>query len=263
MSLYKRFKAFLDKAFRLIPHSEEATALRDEMLDSLMSKANEYRDSGRSDDDVFSIAVDALGDYASAINSLKRHPLNVIRDPGFQRRVLLKISVVLLAVTVYLVFSAVFDMWGTLALIIFPTLAAALYIWSTAEVLYRNFKFHRHATSGLIISGYAVIFMTALFFILWAGARVPAKYAWLAFSYLPLCFSVINIVSRKVLRGKRITYFHWCSVVMTACVAAFLTSAMITGLWHPLWIITILGVVVCGFLGVVKLSAKIRTQDNR
>lgn len=263
MSLFQRFKAFLDKAFRLVPSSEEARALRDEMLDSLMSKANEYAGMGVDDDIVFERCVEALGDYTSAINSLKRHPINVIKDPRFQRRVLLKVSVALLAVTVYLIFSAVFGLWGKLALIIFPTLVAGLYIWSTAEVLYRNFKLNRHATTSLILSGYAVILDVALFFIIWLACGVPAKYAWVVFPYIPLCITAVCMLVRSLLRHKRIPFITWCVLIMSACVAAFLTSAMITGLWHPLWIITVLGVVVCGFLEVIRLSRKISDRENR
>lgn len=262
MSLYERFKAFLNKAFKLVPKSDEAQALRDEMLDSLMSKANEYAGMGVDDDIVFERCVEALGDYASAINSLKRHPINVIRDPRFQRRVLLKVSVALFAVTVYLIFSAVFNLWGTLALIIFPTLVAGLYIWSTAEVLHRNFKLKRHSTTSLILCGYAVILITALFFIIWAVCGVSAKFAWVVFPYIPVLCSVITMIVRRVLRKKKIYFFSWCVLIMSLCVAVFLTAGMLTGLWHPLWIITVLGLVICGFMEVWRLSGRIRTEDD-
>lgn len=262
MSLYERFKAFLNKAFRLVPMSDEARALRDEMLDSLMSKANEYAGMGIDDDIVFERCVDALGDYTSAINSLKRHPINVVKDPRFQRRVLLKISVALFAVTVYLIFSAVFNLWGTLALIIFPTLLAGLYVWSTVEVLIRNFKLKRHATTALILCGYAVIVIAALFFIIWVPCGVPAKFSWVVFPYIPVACSIIAISVRRFLRNKRVPFIAWCVLIMSISIAVFLTAGMLTGLWHPLWIITMLGVVLCGFLAVWKLSGRIRTEDQ-
>ena len=45
MSFLERFKAYLDKQFRLVPMSKEAAELRDSMLGDLMSRAMDLKQS--------------------------------------------------------------------------------------------------------------------------------------------------------------------------------------------------------------------------
>ena len=99
MTLLERFKAYLSSQFKLVPPGREAAELREEMLGNLMSHAMELKAEGIPDDEVYTRCIEALGDYTEAINALRGKPLQVVRDPKFQRSVLLLVTFSLLCVT--------------------------------------------------------------------------------------------------------------------------------------------------------------------
>ena len=150
MTLLERFKAYLSSQFKLVPPGREAAELREEMLGNLMSHAMELKAEGIPDDEVYTRCIEALGDYTEAINALRGKPLQVVRDPKFQRSVLLLVTFSLLCVTAYILMGILGDLWAVGAYTIFPAMAIAMYVFATASVLKRNIRF----------SAYGVVFRT-------------------------------------------------------------------------------------------------------
>ena len=257
MTLLERFKAYLSSQFKLVPPGREAAELREEMLGNLMSHAMELKAEGIPDDEVYTRCIEALGDYTEAINALRGKPLQVVRDPKFQRSVLLLVTFSLLCVTAYILMGILGKLWAVGAYTIFPAMAIAIYVFATASVLKRNIRFRKHYTTDLILITYGAILLTALFFVLWLACKVSPAVAWVSFVYIPVWALLSVIFTTMFFRRRKVWLIIWIALVMMTSVAVFLTAAAVTGMWHPLWIIVVVGALACGFASVFALNAKI------
>lgn len=258
MSFLERFKAYLDKQFRLVPPSKEAAELREAMLGDLMSRAMDLKEAGHlTDDEIYNKCIDSLGDYTYMLNELRLKPLDTVKSPGFQRSVLLALTVVLFAVVLYLILGVLLDgFWGVGAYTIFPTMALVLYIAFTARVLDKNIRFKKHYTTDIIIFSYGVIAALALFFALWLLGGISPGRTWVSFTYLPFWALFSVALTTFLFRKKK----PWALIVpgfVALGVPVYLTAAVHTGLWHPLWIIVVVSVLIALVAAILMLNAKI------
>ena len=254
--MINRFKAYLDKTFKYLPYTVEADELREEMLSGLMERAEDLRSEGKSEEEIFTICVESLGDYTEAIKALKRSPLALLRDTKVQRGLLGVVCFILSCVVTYLTLGVTLNYWGEGALIIFPTMAVIIYFFIAGSMLVRNVKFGRHFTSGVLIASVLVIFDVALFFILWECGVAP-KFGWVVFPYIPFLIVIAHLIARGYLRKKRIYFISYVLLVFTSVTAVYLTASMISGLWHPLWILFVVAFLITSVWGVVIISKRL------
>ncbi len=263
MNFLERFKAYLDKQFKLVPPSKEAAELREAMLGDLMSRAMDLKESGGlNDDEIYDKCIESSGDYSPMLNELRMKPLQTVKSPRFQRGVLVSLTIVLFAVVTYLILGvALKGFWGVGAYTIFPTMAIALYAVFTARVLEHNIKLKRHYTTDIIIFSYGVIAALALFFVLWlAGGISPAK-TWVSFTYLPFWALFSVALTTYLFRKKSVSVLSALAFV-TLGVPVYLTSAVATGMWHPLWIIIVVAVLIGLVYAIFRLSGKIKKSES-
>lgn len=260
--MINRFKAYIDKTFKILPYTREAMELREEILAGLMERAEELKAENLSDDEIFVRCIDSLGDYTEAINALKKHPFAVFRDAKFLRLLLSILSFALCSVITYILCGVLGSLWGKAALIIFPSMGIIIYFMVTASILRSNIKLRKHLTSGVIIASYFAIYVVAMFFILWAGVGLPAKFCWVVFPYISAFAILAHMITMGYLRKKKIWLVAWIAFIMCLSVAVYLTAAMITGMWHPLWIIILIAAVASVLLCILKLNKAIEVKSE-
>ncbi len=262
MSFLERFKSYLKNLFKLVPPSKEAAELREAMLGDLMSRAMDLKETGLyTDDEIYNKCIESLGDYQPVLNELRLKPLAAVKSPGFQRGVLTILSVTLFSVVLYLILSVVIDnFWGVGAYTIFPLTAIALIVIGSIAPLERCIKLRRPLTLFLILSVYSVILGTAMFFILWLGAGISPGKTWVSFTYIPFLLAVSVAIATKV--AKKSLLLPVLSAVPALAVPVYLTASVITGLWHPLWIIILAGVLVDIVILIVFLNRKISLKEK-
>ncbi len=250
----EKFTAYLDQTFNHVPYSKAALELREEILSNLLERAEELKADGVPIDEIFSICIDGLGDYTEAINALKRKPVDFVKDTKMWASILFVISFVLTSVLVYVVLGFTLKLWGKGALIIFPSMLGTLFVvWSIMRLI-RNVKLGKHAVSGVVLAFNVILYITALFFILWGALGVKAKYAWTVFTYIPLGVLVVHVLTQKYLRRRRVYLIVWMAMVLFICLPIFLTVSTFTGLWHPLWLIMVGGVICDIFILGIMLT---------
>ena len=254
MSFLERFKSYLKNLFKLVPPSKEAAELREAMLGDLMSRAMDLKETGLyTDDEIYNKCIESLGDYQPVLNELRLKPLAAVKSPGFQRGVLTILSVTL--------FSVVIDnFWGVGAYTIFPLTAIALIVIGSIAPLERALKLRRPLTLFSILSVYSVILGTAMFFILWLGAGISPGKTWVSFTYIPFLLAVSVAIATKV--AKKSLLLPVLTAVPALTVPVYLTASVITGLWHPLWIIILAGVLVDIVILIVFLNRKISLKEK-
>ena len=114
----------------------------------------------------------------------------------------------------------------------------------------------------MITASILVIFDTALFFILWECGIAP-KHGWLVFTYIPFLITISHFITRGYLRKKKLYFISYIALIFSIVTPVYLTSSMLTGLWHPLWILFVVAVLITliGLLSIL-LFKKVE-QKNR
>ncbi len=253
-----KFNAYLDETFKHLPYSKGARDLKEEMLANLLERAEELKQEGLLEEEIYTVCIESLGDYTEAINALKRKPNDFIRDTKMWGNLLFVICFILCSVVVYVCLGVFMGIWGKGALIVFPSMLGVIFITYSILRLNRNIKLKRHAVSGVIIALNIILYITALFFILWGAVGVKAKYAWTVFTFIPLGVTVAHLITQKLLRGKKIWLITWLLLIVVIALPIFLTVSMFSALWHPLWIIMVIAVIVDVFILSVYLLKKRR-----
>lgn len=262
MSFLERFKSYLKNLFKLVPPSKEAAELREAMLGDLMSRAMDLKETGLyTDDEIYNKCIESLGDYQPVLNELRLKPLAAVKSPGFQRGLLSILTVALFAVVLYLVLAvSIPGFWGVGAYTIFPIAAVGILVIATATPLQRAFKLKRPFIAFGILSTYSAILCLGLFFILWLGAGISPGKTWVSFTYIPFLLAVSVAIATKV--AKKSLLLPVLSAVPALAVPVYLTASVITGLWHPLWIIILAGVLVDIVILIVFLNRKISLKEK-
>lgn len=262
MSFLERFKSYLKNLFKLVPPSKEAAELREAMLGDLMSRAMDLKETGLyTDDEIYNKCIESLGDYQPVLNELRLKPLAAVKSPGFQRGLLSILTVALFAVVLYLVLAvSIPGFWGVGAYTIFPIAAVGILVIATATPLQRAFKLKRPFIAFGILSTYSAILCLGLFFILWLGAGISPGKTWVSFTYIPFLLAVSVAIATKV--AKKSLLLPVLSAVPALAVPVYLTASVITGLWHPLWIIILAGVLVDIVILIAFLNRKISLKEK-
>ena len=262
MSFLERFKSYLKNLFKLVPPSKEAAELREAMLGDLMSRAMDLKETGLyTDDEIYNKCIESLGDYQPVLNELRLKPLAAVKSPGFQRGLLSILTVALFAVVLYLVLAvSIPGFWGVGAYTIFPIAAVGILVIATATPLQRAFKLKRPFIAFGILSTYSAILCLGLFFILWLGAGISPGKTWVSFTYIPFLLAVSVAIATKV--AKKSLLLPVLAAVPALAVPVYLTASVITGLWHPLWIIILAGVLVDIVILIVFLNRKISLKEK-
>ena len=257
MNFLERFKTYLRSLFKLVPPTKEAAELREAMLGDLMSRAMDLKESGGlTDDEIYEKCIESIGDYQPMLNELRMKPLESVRSPLFQRGLLSVLTITLFAVVLYLVLAVSIEgFWGVGAYTVFPIAAVAIIAVATANPLQRAFRLKRPVIAAGILSLYSVILCTALFFVLWLAVGISPGKTWVSFTYIPLSIAISVAVATKI--AKKSLFIPLLIAVPAAAVPIYLTAAVATGLWHPLWIIILVGLLADILLLIFRINRKI------
>lgn len=257
MNFLERFKTYLRSLFKLVPPTKEAAELREAMLGDLMSRAMDLKESGGlTDDEIYEKCIESIGDYQPMLNELRMKPLESVRSPLFQRGLLSVLTITLFAVVLYLVLAVSIEgFWGVGAYTVFPIAAVAIIAVATANPLQRAFRLKRPVIAAGILSLYSVILCTALFFVLWLAVGISPGKTWVSFTYIPFLIAISVAVATKI--AKKSLFVPLLIAVPAAAVPIYLTAAVATGLWHPLWIIILVGLLADILLLIFRINRKI------
>ena len=257
MNFLERFKTYLRSLFKLVPPTKEAAELREAMLGDLMSRAMDLKESGGlTNDEIYAKCIESIGDCQPMLNELRMKPLESVRSPLFQRGLLSVLTITLFAVVLYLVLAVSIEgFWGVGAYTVFPIAAVAIIAVATANPLQRAFRLKRPVIAAGILSLYSVILCTALFFVLWLAVGISPGKTWVSFTYIPFLIAISVAVATKI--AKKSLFVPLLIAVPAAAVPIYLTAAVATGLWHPLWIIILVGLLADILLLIFRINRKI------
>ncbi len=261
--LLEKFKKYLDKVFRPLPDSKEVRDFREELLGNLMSNAIDMQKEGYEEDEIYEKCVNNLGDYREHIRALSGNPIAVVRDARVQKSVIYTIMFILTCVVAYILVGLfVPGGWAVGAYTIFPAMAIVIYLYYTGNILIRNFALKKHATTGVIFASYYIFAVLLVFLNMILVFDLPAAKSWVVFPSYGMAIMAIHI-GMQFLRGKKPALSAYMALINFTAVEAYLITAVLTGLWHPYWIIAVAGFVVSTFVLLLKQIRKIDEREAR
>lgn len=256
--LYNRFREYLNKQFRNMPDSREVNDFREELLGNLMSRAMELKeDKSLTEDEIFAKCIESLGDYSDTMRKLSGNPINALRDKRLHRDVLYGLTFALLCVIGYIVSAFLTERWGLLAICIFPAMGVILYLYFTVKAVLHNSVTNRHGKTGLILTTYTVLITLAAFFLTAFATPVGPGRAWVITTFIPFFVLAALMFNRVFFKKRNIPAILAVCAIASLSVSVFLLVAVITGIWHPTWLIVLAGPISALLAGIIHISKKL------
>jgi len=89
----EKFKSYVEKIFANAPKTKKADDLKEEIISNLLDKYNDLKETGKTDEESYNIAISNIGDISELVNNLKeRDVLNIARNEERRKKSALFIS---------------------------------------------------------------------------------------------------------------------------------------------------------------------------
>ena len=238
-----RFKRYLEREFRAIKPTKAAYEKREEMLTQLLEKEQDLRIKGMIDDDlIYDMCIDSLGDVRQNLIDFENRSKKV---KTAKRNVLLgfiiSVAFVVIIVAAYLITSfALGNAWGKTWLIIVGGIFFGAACASTlGAVLLMKKKKYLIAQLFLDLD---IVLLTVFVFLVLQILFGFSK-SWLAFLVMPVILIGVLAVMLD-LSGTKLKYLGYGAFVEIFCVMLYIILGITMGLWHPYWILCLVGIII-------------------
>lgn len=132
-----------------------------------------------------------------------------------------------------------------------------------------NGKTFLEKVSGAVCATVVLISLSIYFFIgilysLWSPCWVIIPISALSCGIISIIFNLFDAEKKqqKLARGEKIYIGSACGMVMLSCIIVYLLIGSILNLWHPYWIILILGLSFCGIVGAFGEVYKYKNSNK-
>lgn len=238
-----RFKRYLEREFRAIKPTKAAYEKREEMLTQLLEKEQDLRIKGMTDDDlIYDMCIDSLGDVRQNLIDFENRSKKV---KTAKRNVLLglviSVAFVVIIVAAYLITSfALGNAWGKTWLIIVGGIFFGAACVSTlgAALLMKKKKY---LIAQLFLDLDIVLLTVFVFLVL--QILFGFNKSWIAFLVMPVILIGVLAVMLD-LSGTKLKYLGYGAFVEIFCVMLYIILGITMGLWHPYWILCLVGIII-------------------
>ena len=238
-----RFKRYLEREFRAIKPTKAAYEKREEMLTQLLEKEQDLRIKGMTDDDlIYDMCIDSLGDVRQNLIDFENRSKKV---KTAKRNVLLgliiSVAFVVIIVAAYLITSfALGNAWGkTWLIIVGGIFFGAACVSTLGAVLLMKKKKYLIAQLFLDLD---IVLLTVFVFLVLQILFGFSK-SWLAFLVMPVILIGVLAVMLD-LSGTKLKYLGYGAFVEIFCVMLYIILGITMGLWHPYWILCLVGIII-------------------
>ncbi|MBO4694781.1 MAG: hypothetical protein J5656_02485 [Clostridia bacterium] len=238
-----RFKRYLEREFRAIKPTKAAYELREEMLTQLLEKAQDLKIKGMTDDDlIYDMCIDSLGDvrqnlidFENRSKKVKTAKRNVVLG------LIISVAFVITIVAAYLITSfAIGNAWGKTWLILVGGIFFGAAAVSTlfGAILIKKKKY----LIAQIFVDIDIVLLTVFVFLVLQILFGFSK-SWLAFLVMPVILIGVLAVMLD-LSGTKLKYLGYGAFVEIFCVMLYIILGITMGLWHPYWILCLVGIII-------------------
>ncbi len=257
VEMKEQFKKYLEEQFRKIRPTQAAMEYREETLKSLLDRAQELKIKGIEDEElVYLMCIDELGDFEQVLkefdqkeietNSAKRH---------ISRSAIISIATIVLLSLAYVAIGVIAQIWHPTWLIIVGGIFASIIV-TVACAVPKLLKDKKYAPIRIIVAGSEVLVSVFVFLILQLVAKIAGSY--MVFLAMVAIIVGVDTVLAFAFENK----LRWIELpvfVEIFAVMLFVLLGLNVRIWHPTWLLCLVGVVfaiveIVAFL--VKRNAK-------
>lgn len=253
----ERFKAYLEEQFRTIRPTAAAMKYREQTLVELLERAQDLKIKGIDDEElVYLTCIDELGDFKATLKEFDEKEVEV---KATKRKIgvgaVLSLALVLILTITYLVVGVVTHLWHPTWLIMVGGLfaGAGVGILACAIKLIKKKKFIPVRFMAMLVEIMASVFV---FLVLQLVFHLNGS--WMTFlAMVALIMGVDTAIA--FLTSSKVKWFELPLFVEIFAVMLFVILGIVTRVWHPMWLLCLVGVV----FAVIELVVFVEIRHNR
>ena len=253
----ERFKAYLEEQFRTIRPTAAALKYREQTLVELLERAQELKIKGIDDEElVYLTCIDELGDFKATLKEFDEKEVEV---KATKRKIgvgaVLSLALIPILTVTYLVVGFVTHLWHPTWLIMVGGLfaGAGVGILAGAIKLIKKKKFIPVRFMAMLVEIMASVFV---FLVLQLVFHLNGS--WMTFlAMVALIMGVDTAIA--FLTSSKVKWFELPLFVEIFAVMLFVILGIVTGMWHPMWLLCLVGVV----FAVIELVVFVVKRHNR
>lgn len=259
--MLQRFRSFLELQFRDIVPNRESEEYKEELLSSLIDRANAMKEEGETDEDViYHTCIEKLGDFKENFNSFKKVPK--IKKAARLTLNILAIAAVytLIVLAAFLIVSFTVGPWSKTWLII--VCGALLGIAALFIYLCVIARLTKHFGAMRFLVALILTLSVLITFLIFSVLENAWSISWLLFLFLPILLTGADLICTISVESKR-AIASLVTFIMVACTLVYVILG-ITGYlaWHPCWLIPVVAAIVDVIIIIVAI--RVRTvRSNR
>ena len=259
-----RFKRYLEEAFKSISPTQAAMELRKQTLRDMMARAQELRIKGMTDEELIFDTV--LEDYEDLGEKLKEFEKKEVAVKSAKRTVLLGFVV---SVTVALLLSLTYVLVGALTHVWHPTwliMVGGIFLGVGVIFVLVGIKAvtkERYLVLRLLVALCEVMIAVFVFLLLQIVFALP--YSWMTFLAMVALICGVDTAT-SFFTNSKIKWLELPVFVEVFAVMLFVTlGILVTGFWHPGWILCLAGIVfaLAELICFVAIRNKKKSQEEQ
>ncbi len=256
--MLKKFNEYLSKEFKGLPKSREVNDFKDELLGSLMEKAEELKPSGKSPQEIFELCISSIIGFKDTLKAMKSRPILKKEVANAARTVMYFSVYLLILIGAFLAVSFVTGQWGRTWLIIVEGVFVGLIVLlliNAAKGLSKNKNVLPRLALLSTVSIATVGMFLGVSFILGIWSK-----SWLIMLFLPVFLLLADLIIAISTKKKGEALGVTIALLPTAATMAYVSLAYLRIItWHPFWLIIVGALIV----DAIIIAAMVHSKLNR
>lgn len=258
--MYNRFDNYLSNEFKGLAHTKEVNDYKEELLGTLMEKAEDFKAQGIEDEDqIFKMCIESIKGFKDTLKELKGKPL-VIKSAIRAANVLLYFAIYfVLIIGAYLAVSFTTDAWDITWVLLVEAIFLGLIVFFII-LLVKNFHKKNYAIGRSLIAPIVSVMIVGLYL----GASFYYEniwsISWMLFLCLPLLILLGDIIAGAFTGKNKLFITELIAFISLLSVFSYISLAILGIIaWHPFWLIILGGVLV----DIIILAVYLKTRTNK
>lgn len=261
--MINRFKHYLEREFRYVEDCQESRDYREEVLGTLLDRAEECKSRGMTDEEeIFCYCIDSLGDFRSTLTAFQS---KIAKAKKFalkaSSRLLIGACILFGFVIGYLIISFATEAWDKTWLVLLGGIFAFVIVMLTTHAIRdlsrRSWILIRIASQVIIVLGCVFTFLCMLL-IRPEGQNI----VWEIFLIMVILMSGAETLISFIARRK-IAFFEVQVFILLLTSLVYVIIGVNLGLWHPYWLIIVLGAGIDMFITTIYLYFIVKRNEGR
>lgn len=268
-SVFKEsFKRYLEEQFRQIAPTKAAMEFRKSLLVNMLDKEQELRIKGISDDAlIFRLVIESLGDLPARLNEFENRD---IRERNAKRHILVGMGVgagaLALLALVYVIIGVTTGYWHPTWLMllggVFLGVTVVFGLLIAKFVKSKSFTYVR-----LLVAAIFVLFTVFLFLLLQLVFKLDGSYL-IFLAMIPTVLGIdtaLAFILDSKTRWIELPIFVELLGVMLYVILGISLGSLhnVANIWHPGWLMCLMGVVCALVEGIVFLSLFAKKREKK